>query len=140
MADDPQKSADLNVPEAANVIADLSTYDEVLAFVGDDDRKGVVEAVDRRAADLAGLSPEPTTDTGVTRLGLPDSSAAQPGKPLEAGSGAVTVRVRWPHDSFEHGLKGVPTITAQGVEVDRTHAVKLNELAAKSGTELEEVE
>lgn len=73
------------------------------------------------------------------RLALPDGPAAKPGRPFEKGQGKAIVRVRWPHDSFEHGLKGVPVITAHGVEVDRAKAEALNEAAAKAGTELEEI-
>lgn len=80
-------------------------------------------------------------DSGVTRLGLPDGSQSKPGKPFEkGGKGKAIVRVAWPHDSFEHGIKGVPAITAAGVEVDRSLADALNEAAATSGTYLEEID
>lgn len=81
----------------------------------------------------------PAGSSDVLRLGLPDGPASQPGKPLEKGQGNVTVRTRWPIDSFDSGIKGVPVITAHGVEVDRKHATKLNELAAENGIELEEI-
>lgn len=141
MADETQQSKDLTVPEAANAIAELPDYASVLAFVGDDDRKGVVEAVDRRAAELAVAPSAPTSPDGVTRLGLGDSPASKPGKPLEkAGSGNVTVRTPWPIDSFEHGISGLPIVTAQGVEVPRSKAGNLLDKAAEAGIELEEVE
>src|SRR4051812_14390188 len=109
MADETSNSRALTVAEAANVIADLPDYASVLAFVGDDDRKGVTEAADLRSAALAGLAPDPTAPRDALRLGLPDGPASKPGKPLEeSGQGKVTVRTAWPVDSFEHGLKGVP--------------------------------
>ena len=75
------------------------------------------------------------------RLGLPDPVSARPGKPLsDSGQGKVTVRTAWPVDRFEHGLKGVPAVTAEGVEVDRSDAKKLLEKAAAHGLNLEEVE
>lgn len=81
----------------------------------------------------------PSSD--ALRLGTPPGPEAQPGKPLETGGqGKVTVRTRWPVDRFEHGLKGVPPITAQGVEVERSSAEQLVELAAANGIELEEAE
>lgn len=81
-----------------------------------------------------------TAPPEATRLGLPDGPAAQPGKPLtNGGQGEVTIRTRWPVDSFEHGIKGVPAITAHGVKVDRSKAKTLNEKATASGIELEEV-
>ena len=85
-------------------------------------------------------SPAATHPPEALRMGLPDGPESLPGKPFEKGQGTVTVRTRWPVDSFDHGVKGVPVITAQGVEVDRKHAAKLNVLAAESGIELEETE
>lgn len=83
-----------------------------------------------------------TTPPEGVRLGITESGSAHlPGAPLEeGGKGKKLVRTRWPVDSFEHGLKDVPVITAGGVEVDGSKAKALNDLAVQSGIELEEVD
>lgn len=139
MADTPEHSKSLTVAEAADVIAGLPTYEAVLAFVGDDERSGVLKAVDDRSAELAAPSPE--LDAGATRLAASPGPEAKPGSPLEeGGSGKAIVRTRYPVDRFEHSVAGVPTITSKGVEVDRGKVADLLEAARSAGTELEEAE
>lgn len=138
MPEAAENSKSLTVAEAAGRIASLSTWPEVLAFVEGDERKGVVEAANRRGDDLA--APSPDDEAGGARLASEPGPEARPGVPFsEGGSGKVTVRTRYPVDRFEHGVDGAPTITAQGVEVDRSKAAALLEAAATAGTELEEV-
>lgn len=90
-----------------------------------------------QADDPTATTPEEGLRLGVTASG----SAHLPGAALEeGGKGKKLVRTRWPVDSFEHGLKDVPVITAAGVEIDGSKAKALNDLAAQSGIELEEVD
>lgn len=138
MADDsPQHSADLTVAEAANQISDLGSTEAVLAFVAQDERPGVVKAADARLADLAGTAPDPDS----IRLASEADERAKPGTPLESGgSGTKRVRTRYPSDRFEHGLAGIPVITAHGVDVAADKVEQLLEVASQHDTQLEEVE
>lgn len=140
MPETPEHSKSLTVEEAANVIAALPTFESVLAFVGDDERKGVVEAANRRGEDLASTAVSGDADAQGTRLGSPPGPEAKPGKPLEqGGSGKAVVRTRYPVDLFQHGVAGVPPITSAGVEVERSKVGDLIEAAQSAATYLEEV-
>ena len=87
-------------------------------------------------------APESATATaGIDPLSTDAPPEAKPGKPLEkGGQGKVVVRVAHPNDYFESGVKGVPTITSAGVEVDRSKVGALLEAAAGASISLEEVE
>lgn len=136
MADESQHSTDLNVSDASERIGALSDGVAIEAFASGDDRKGVRDAVEARLAELG-----TTQTTGALRLSAADDSRSSPGKPLEAGGqGKATVRTRYPVDRFEHGIDGVPVITAYGVEVERGHVKKLLEAAAQNSIGLDEVE
>lgn len=136
MADDAKHSKDLKVQEAAEKIAALPSVEAVRAYVADDERQGITAAAQARIAEISASDP----GQGI-RLGQGSDVRAVPGKPLEAGgTGKKLVRTRYPLDRFEHGIDGVPVITAQGVEVDASKADELLELAAAHGARLEEVE
>jgi hypothetical protein len=66
---------------------------------------------------------------------------ADPAKPAEAksGSGTVTLRTAYPVDRFEHGVKGVEHITAEGVEVAKGKVKQLIDAAERVGVRLEEI-
>ena len=76
----------------------------------------------------------------ATVTGAPADTPPEP-KLLEGGtrSGKVTVRTRYPIDAFEHGVEGVETLTAQGVEVSGSNVPALIKAAEASGVVLEEV-
>jgi hypothetical protein len=130
MADETQNSTDGTVAQAVARIAELDSADAVLAYVQGDDRQGVRQAADGRLSALAGSGEIATADP-----------RAVPGQPLQAGgSGAKRVRTRFPVDRFEHGIDGLPAITAAGVEVPAGKVEQLLELALEHQTPLEEVE
>lgn len=90
-------------------------------------------------AEAVQVAVQATHPPEALRLGLADDVRSTPGKPFEKGQGKATVRTRWPVDSFDSGVKGVPVITAAGVEVERSKAEALNQAAAENDIELEEV-
>lgn len=127
----------VTVNDAVKHIASLGSVAEVDAFVEGDDRKTVTEAADRRKAALS----EDEATRQLDEISDVDRPVeALPGKPLEAGgNGKALVRVRYPLDSFDSGIDGVPLITAQGVEVDRSKLDAILEAAKTAATPLEEV-
>lgn len=77
-----------------------------------------------------------------TRTDEPTSAEAQSAKPAEPGGskGTVTLRTRYPVDRFEHSVKGVDPITAQGTDVPAGKVKALIEAAESADTTLEEIE
>lgn len=126
-------------------LAKLETPEDVEAFVDGDERAGAHKLAAARVAELLPPAPPAAVDTaalveGIARLTSEPDARTKASGPLADNGGPAVVRTPWPVDLFEHEIKGVPPITAHGVEVDGKHRKQLNELAETVGIRLQEVE
>lgn len=150
--EEPRSSTDLKADDAAAAVRGLDSPSAVHEFVAGDERKTVQDAAEQRLADLAGTTPVAVAEDAPGMISVGEVEALQgvavgivaaeavPGQPLQAGgSGNRRIRARHPVSAFEHGIEGVPTITATGVDVPASKVRALLDAARSAQTELEEV-